>query len=77
MTGGGLAIVIEGTHEDWVGGVRTLDRARPDPGTDTEASDSGAELDPDGDHVWFRLAEETLRGRTARSATASSHLRTC
>ena len=35
MTGGGLPIVIEGTREDWVGGVggvRTLDRARPHPG---------------------------------------------
>ena len=37
MTGGGLPIVIEGTREDWVGGVggvRTLDRARPHPGTE-------------------------------------------
>ena len=47
MTGGGLAIVIEeGTHEDWVGGVRTLDRARPDPGTDTEASGFGGRARP-------------------------------
>ena len=53
------AIVIGGTAEDWPDG-RTLT-----PRKATRESNGtlwfGAELNPAGDHVWFRIAEEAIR----------------
>ena len=74
MTSGELAIVIAGTHEDWSGGARTLTRARVHPnGTLSFGADGtlsfGAELDPDGDHVWFRT-EENAVGRMLAATPA-------
>ena len=51
----GMAIVIAGTREDWPGGPRTLTPREPT----REPNGTlwfGAELDPDGDQVWFRIA---------------------
>ena len=59
MTGGEMAIVIEGAREDWPGGARTLTAREPT----REPNGTfwfGAELDPDGDQVWFRIAEEAV-----------------
>ena len=54
MTGGEMAIVIAGTRRDWPGGPRTLTPREPT----REPNGTlwfGAELDPDGDQVWFRI----------------------
>ena len=59
MTGGELAIVIAGTRGDWPGGPRTLTPREPT----REPNGTlwfGAELDPDGDQVWFRIAEDAV-----------------
>ena len=66
MTSGELAIVIAGTHEDWSGGARTLTRARVQP---NGTLSFGAELEPDGDHVWFRT-EENAVGRMPAATPA-------
>ena len=59
MTGGELAIVIEGRREDWPGGARTL--TPRDPTLEPNGTFwFGAELDPDGGQVWFRIAEEAI-----------------
>ena len=55
---GRLAVVIEGTREDWPGGARTLTPRYPT----REPNGTfwfGAEL-PAGDQVWFRIAEEAI-----------------
>ena len=65
----GPKIVIAGTREDWPGGVQTLtprDPTREPNGTFW----FGAELDPAGGQVWFRIAEETIgrmREKTPRA----------
>ena len=46
MTSGELAIVIEGTREDWPGGARTLTAREPT-------------REPNGT-FWFRIAEEAI-----------------
>ena len=62
MTGGELAVVIEGRREDcedWPGGSRTLTAREPT----REPNGTfwfGAELGPDGEQVWFRIAEEAV-----------------
>ena len=59
MSGGELAIVIAGTRGDWPGGPRTLTPREPT----REPHGTlwfGAELDPDGDQVWFRIAEAAV-----------------
>ena len=59
MTGGELAVVIEGRREDWPGGARTLTAREPT----REPNGTfwfGAELGPAGDQVWFRIAEEAI-----------------
>ena len=81
MTGGELAIVIAGTRGDWPGGPRTLTPREPT----REPNGTlwfGAELDPDGDQVWFRIAEDAVgrmpaetpadRGADAWSTPSSS-----
>ena len=63
MTGGELAIVIAGRREDWPGGARTLTPRDPQPGRRTGRTLwFGAELDPDGSQVWFRI---TMDGHSA------------
>ena len=68
-----LAIVIAGRRGDWPGGPRTLtprESTREPSGTLW----FGAELDPDGDQVWFRITAASvgrMREKTA-AATASS-----
>ena len=59
MTGGELAVVIEGRREDWPGGSRTLTAREPT----REPNGTfwfGAELGPDAEQVWFRIAEEAV-----------------
>ena len=59
MTGGELAIVIAGRREDWPRGARTLTPREPT----REPNGTlwfGADLDPDGSQVWFRI---TATGR--------------
>ena len=54
-----VAIVIEGACEDWPGGARTLTAREPT----REPNGTfwfGAELAPEGDQVWFRIAEEAI-----------------
>ena len=54
MTGGELAIVIAGRREDWPRGARTLTPREPT----REPNGTlwfGADLDPDGSQVWFRI----------------------
>ena len=61
MTGDGPKIVIEGTRTDWPGGARTLlprDHSREPNG---QTFWFGAEVDPDGCQVWFRITSEALR----------------
>ena len=70
MTGGEMAIVIEGTREDWPGGARTLTAREPT----REPNGTfwfGAELGPDGDQVWFRIAE----GAVGRMPEKTPHAR--
>ena len=56
MTGDGSEIVIAGTRRDWPGGARTL--TPRDPGREPNRQNFwfGADLDPDGNQVWFRIA---------------------
>ncbi len=59
MADGELAIVIAGRRGDWPGGPQTLTPREPT----REPNGTlwfGAELDPDGDQVWFRIGEEAL-----------------
>ena len=58
-----MAIVIEGTREDWPGGARTLTAREPtrEPnGTFWFGAELDPDPDPDGDQVWFRIAEEAV-----------------
>ena len=57
MVGDELGIVIEGRREDWPGGARTLTPRAPtrDP---NGSFWFGAELEPDGRQVWFRITGE-------------------
>ena len=52
---------IEGTREDWPGGHRTLTSRDPSREPNRQTFWFGAELDPDGSHVWFRIASEAVR----------------
>ena len=61
MTGDGPKIVIEGTREDWPGGPRTLTPRDPSREPNRQTFWFGAELDPDGSQVWFRIASEAVR----------------
>ena len=59
MADGELAIVIGGAREDWPGGPQTLTPREPT----REPNGTlwfGAELDPAGGQVWFRIAEEAI-----------------
>ena len=59
MADDGLAIIIEGRRGDWPGGTRTLTPRAP--GREPNGTFwFGAELNPDGDQVWFRIAAEDI-----------------
>ena len=54
------AIIIEGRRDDWPGGARTLIPCKPDREQDRQVHWFGAELDPDGIEVWFRISTEAV-----------------
>lgn len=59
MADGEPAIVIAGRREDWPGGAKNLtprQATREPNGTFW----FGADLDPDGSQVWFRVTEEAI-----------------
>ena len=60
MTGDGPQIVIEGTREDWPGGPRTLTPRDPSREPNGQTFWFGAEFDPDGAQVWFRIASAAV-----------------
>ena len=67
MTDDGLAIIIEGRCEDWPGGARTLMPRDPHRVRHKQAYWFGAEIDPGGNEVWFRVtleATERMREKT-------------
>ena len=61
MTGAGPELVIEGTRGDWPNGARTLSPRDPCREPNGQTFWFGAELDPDGSQVWFRIASEAVR----------------
>ena len=68
-----LAVVIEGTREDWPGGARTLTPRYPTREPNGRILWFGAELDPAGSQVWFRITAETvgrMREKTPRARGA-------
>ena len=72
MADGELAIVIAGRREDWPGGPQTLTPREPT----REPNGTlwfGAELDPAGGQVWFRITSEAIhrmREKTPRARGA-------
>ena len=56
----GPEIVIAGTREDWPGGPRTLTPREPTREANGRILWFGAELDPDGSQVWFRITAEAV-----------------
>ena len=61
MTGDGPQIVIKGRREDWPGGARTLTPREPGREPNRQTFWFGADLDPDGSQVWFRITSEAVR----------------
>ena len=55
------AIIIEGTRGDWPGGARTLTPRDPCLEPNGQSFWFGADLDPDGSQVWFRVASGAVR----------------
>ena len=55
------AIVIDGTHEDWPGGPRTMTPLDPDREPNRQTFWFGAELAQAGNQVWFRVTLEAVR----------------
>ena len=60
MTGDELKIVIKGTRDDWPGGPRTPTPRDPCLEPNQRTLWFGANLDPDGIQVWFRIALEAI-----------------
>ena len=60
MTDRELAIVIEGWRGDWPGGPRILMARPPSREPNGRTCWFGAELDPNGDQVWFRIDDEAI-----------------
>ncbi len=65
-----LTIVLAGTREDWPGGARTLTPRPPSREPNGRTLWFGAELDPDGSQVWFRITVETVRRMQERTPGA-------
>lgn len=61
MANGGPDITIEGTRDDWPGGPRTLTPLHPDPEPGRDAFWFGAQLDPGGHEISFRITWEAIR----------------
>ena len=69
-TDDGRAIVLDGRREDWPGGARTLTPCDSSREPNGRTLWFGADLDPDGTQIWFRLHEEAigrLPGETPRA----------
>ena len=66
MTDGERAIVIAGGSEDWPDGPRTL-TARTPTREPNGTLWFGADLDPTGNQIWFRIAEDAIRRRPDRT----------
>ena len=70
----GPEIVIAGTREDWPGGAQTLTPRDPTREPNGRILWFGAELDPAGSQVWFRITAETvgrMREKTPRPPGAA------
>ena len=67
MADGELAIVIEGWRGP--GSPRTLTPREPTHEPNGQTLWFGAELDPDGDQVWFRVAEEAINRLPEKTPT--------
>ena len=65
-----MAIVIAGTREDWPRGARTLTPHDPTREPNGRTLWFGAELDPDGSQVWFRIDEYAI-GRMPEKTPAA------
>ena len=70
MTGVELAIVIEGSREDWPRGQRTLTPHDPIREPNGRTLWFGAGLDPDGEQVWFRIDEDAIGRMPEKTPTA-------
>ena len=68
------AIIIEGRREDWPGGARTLTACKPERERDRQAYWFGAELDPDGIEVWFRIRLEDIKRMKETASRARGDL---
>ena len=69
----GPEIVIAGTREDWPGGAQTLTPRDPTREPNGWIFWFGAELDPAGSQVWFRITAEAvgrMREKTPRARGA-------
>ena len=60
MADDSLAVVIEGRREDWPGGPRFLMPCPPSREPNRRTYWFGAELDPDGSQLWFRVTSEAI-----------------
>lgn len=56
----GPEIIIEGTRTDWPGGARTLTPRNPSREPNGQTFWFGAQVDPDGCQVWFRITSDSL-----------------
>ena len=68
-----LAVVIEGRREDWPGGARILMPCLASREPNGRTYWFGAELDPDGSQLWFRITSEAIhrmREKTPRARGA-------
>ena len=70
MPGDGSTIVIEGSRGDWPGGARTLTPRESFLEHNGQTLWFGADLDPDGSQVWFRISSEAVRRMREQTPTA-------
>ena len=73
MADDSLAVVIEGRRDDWPGGPRLLMPCPPSRDPNARTWWFGAELDPAGEQVWFRVTSEAIhrmREKTPRARGA-------
>ena len=73
MADDSLAVVIEGRRDDWPGGARLLMPCPPSREPNGRTYWFGAELDPDGRQLWFRITSEAIhrmREKTPRARGA-------
>ena len=56
----GPAIVITGTYDKWPGGPRTLTSLDPAPRPGPTTFQFGAQVEPDGLPVWFRVDDDEM-----------------